>query len=378
MKNRKQWMFKVISVAFGTLITLGGLEIVMRFLPVSGIYPALPVNASAPVMHYPPHYEHQYSTRWNFAIAQIKHSNNDGYYSDYDYVKTTKPVMAIIGDSFIEAEQIPNKDAVHDVLHREVGDQGRVYGFGIQGAPLSQYLTFAQHARDEFKPSAMTFTIIGNDFDQSLMQYGGSFLEGMTLFTDTSDHAKLKLIDYRGSARSGLAGFFKKMALFRYIYSNVGLNPHNLGAQLKQYEKPPVRYGGVDADYTPQRLDDSKRAVELFFKYLPEKTGLPPDKILFVIDGMREANTAKLMQDAEQSYFGQMRPYFMQAARSRGYEVVDMNPIFFAAQSAGKKVDFIPIDWHWNAVGHRLVADQIKGSRVYQQAFPPNTPITGQ
>ncbi|MDD5392552.1 MAG: SGNH/GDSL hydrolase family protein [Thiothrix sp.] len=369
LSRRKEWLFRAISFLFGLSIVLGGLEIVLRFLPVSGVYTALPVNATNPLMRYPPYSTHQYSSGWNFAIAQQKQANNDGFYSDYDYVQTTKPLMAVIGDSFIEAEQIPNKDTVQALLNAGLRGEGRVYGFGIQGSPLSQYLIFADHARREYQPKAMTFTIIANDFDQSLMEYGKDILSGMYLFSDTSEQARLELLDYPGSYRSGLRGFLKNAALVRYLYANVGLNPKQIKAWFDHPDTPPVHFGGIGAATDAKRLTNSKRAVELFFQHLPKKTGLPTEKILFVVDGIREVNNETDWKAAQQSYFGQMREYFMQAARQRGYEVVDMHPTFYQAQQAGKKVDFVPQDWHWNSVGHRLVADAVKQTRVYQQTF---------
>lgn len=343
----------------------------MRFLPVSDAYAALPVDTRNPLMRYPPHSTHQYSSGWNFALAQKKRANNDGYYSDYDYVQTTKPLMAVIGDSFIEAEQIPNKDTVQARLQTGLNNTGRVYGFGIQGAPLSQYLVFAEHARQAYQPDSMVFTIISNDFDQSLMKYGGEFLRGMYMFSDTSDQARLEMIDYAGGERSGIRGLLKHSALLRYLYANAGFNPKQVQAWFSAAEAtaPPVHFGGIEPGFSAEKLADSQRAVELFFQHLPEKTGLMPDKILFVVDGIREVRTEAQWQEAEQSYFGRMRDYFMQAARQRGYELVDLHPVFQQAQQAGQTVDFIPRDWHWNSLGHMLVADAIRQTRVYQQTF---------
>jgi hypothetical protein len=350
---------------------MGILEIVLRFLPVAGIHAALPVNAASPLMRYPPYSIHQYSSGWNFAIAQKKWANNDGYYSDYDYIQTNKPVMAILGDSFVEAEQIPNSDTAQALLQIDMGNQGRVYGFGIQGAPLSQYLIFAAHAKQEYHPVTMVFFIISNDFDQSLTKYAGDFLKGMYMFSDTTPQAKLVMKDYEGSDRPGLRGILKHSALLGYLYNNLGLNPEQIHAWFGHPGKPVVHFGGIDADASEEKIADSQLAIGLFFQHLPDMTGLPPERILFVVDGIREVKNESQWPAARQSYFGQMREYFMQAARQRGYEVIDMNPIFYQAQQVGQKIDFIPQDWHWNTLGNRLVAGAVRNSKVYQQTFIP-------
>ncbi len=369
LSRLKTSIFACISILIGLITVLGGLEIIMRFLPVNAVYSALPVNAENPLIHYPPNSTQQYSVGWNFSIAEKKHANNDGFYSDYDYVQSNKPIMAVIGDSFIQAAQIPAKDTVQERLQQELAGYGRVYGFGIQGAPLSQYLMFAEHAQREYQAQAMVFTIIANDFDQSILQYGQAAFGGMFVFSDTNPQAKLQLLPYEGSERSGLRGLLKQSALLRYIYDNLGFNPKQIQAWLANAKQTPVRFGGVDAVVEPQRFTDSLRAIDLFFQYLPEKSGLPVNKILFVMDGMREVKNAADDAPAQQSYFGQMRQYFMQTAQQRGYEVVDMHPIFLQAQQVGQKVDFIPQDWHWNSFAHKLVADAVKQTQVYQQTF---------
>jgi hypothetical protein len=367
----KEWTFRIISVMFGLTLVLGTLEIAMRFLPVNDIYAVLPVNAQHPLIHFPPHSTQQYSIGWQMLSPQHKHANNDGYYSDYDYVPTNLPVMAVIGDSFIQAAQVADNETLQARLQQSLNGRGKVYGFGVQGAPLSQYLMFVDYARQHYQPSAMVITIIANDFDQSIKRYGSQVFEGMYVYSDATPQAQLELLDYTGPKQDGWRGLVKHSALFRYLYDNVGINPKQLLARFRNADphKPVVHFGGVDAAVEPQRLEDSRQAVELFFRDLPGKTGLSPDKILFVLDGIREVKTASDWQAAQNSYFGQMRNYFTQAARQRGYSVLDMHLVFHQAQQVGEKVDFIPQDWHWNSYGHKLVADAIRQTQVFQQTF---------
>lgn len=367
----KEWIFSVISILFGLALVLGALETVMRFLPVNHVYAALPVDAQHPLIHFPPHTTQQYSIGWQMLSPQQKHANNDGYYSAYDYVPTNMPVMAVIGDSFIQASQVADDETLQARLQQGLHGHGKVYAFGVQGAPLSQYLMFADYARRQYRPSAMVITIIANDFDQSIKRYGSQIFEGMYVYSDATPQAQLELLDYTGPTQGGWRGLAKHSALFRYLYDNVGLNPKRIGIWLKDADQhtPTVHFGGVDANVEPQRLADSKQAVELFFRDLPAKTGLPPDKILFVLDGIREVKSTADWEAAQHSYFGQMREYFTEAAKQRGYPVLDMHPIFYQAQQVGEKVDFIPQDWHWNSYGHKLVADAIRQTPLFQQTF---------
>lgn len=364
----KEWLFRLLSILIGLTVALASLELAMHFLPVRDPFMAMPVNAAHPIIHYPPNSTVRYSAGWNFQVVQDKHANNYGFLSDQDYAPTNKPLMMLIGDSFVEAQQVANTATAQALIQQQLGKRGRFYGVGIQSAPLSQYLAFADFARQEFQPKAMAFAVIANDFDESLLKYRKLSSPGMHLFTKANSNARLQLLEYNGS-RGALRDLLRHSALVRYLYLTMQLSPDDMLQKLASKAQAPVRFGGVDAIVDAEKLADSKRVVDLFFQYLPQKSGLPPDKILFVLDGMREVRNPAMQQAADNSYFGLMRQYFAQAAKGHGYEVLDMHPTFYQAQQDGQAVDFVPLDWHWNGNGHKLVADQIQKSDVFQQLF---------
>ena len=92
----------------------------------------------------------------------------------------------------------------------------------------------------------------------------------------------------------------------------------------------------------------------------PARSGLAPERIVLVVDGLRRAiYEPELAEAARASYFGGMRDYLMDRARANGYEVVDMHPLqerSFAER--GTRFEF-PTDNHWNADGHGLAADAV-------------------
>ena len=99
-------------------------------------------------------------------------TNNAGWVSDIDYVREAQtPLVAFVGDSFVEGDHLPWPDTCHGRLVDRLEGTGRIYSFGMNGAPLSQYLAYAEYARDKYGPAALVIPIIENDFDESLRQY---------------------------------------------------------------------------------------------------------------------------------------------------------------------------------------------------------------
>jgi len=232
---------------------------------------------------------------------------------------------------------------------------------------MSTYLRYANYAHNEFNANAIAFIIIGNDFDQSLTKYKNS--PSYHYFSETSDRLDLIRKDYQPTLMNQL---LRQSALIRYLVLNMKLNwrsiknifSHSAGKVEKEFVI------NSRADFDVECISDSKRVVDRFFEALPLQTGLRSDKILFVIDGMRPPlyNPTTLVE-ANGSFFGIMRKYFIEIAMNKGYEVIDMQPIFIKKHKfEGIRFEF-PSDGHWNEAGHILVAEQIKASAVYRALF---------
>ena len=166
--RRRRWLLPLLSIAVGGGETLLIIELVLAVLPVSDTLQALPVNAQNPVLRFRPNRDVTISRGYDFALRADKHVNNYGFVNDTDYdPDADQPLLAIIGDSYVEATQVTNREAMHGRLPELLDAQARVYSFGASGAPLSTYLAYAEYARNTFAPEAMVFVIVGNDFDES-------------------------------------------------------------------------------------------------------------------------------------------------------------------------------------------------------------------
>lgn len=345
-------------MGFALVLTLG--EIVFRFLPVMSAMRPGPVTASSPIYHYSPDRPFVYSRDWNLAMVNRGRVNNAGFINDQDYRREDKrPLLAIVGDSFIEAFMVPYADTVQGRLAHALDGKARVYSFAASGAPLSQYLIWARLAVRHYGAKALIINVVGNDFDESHIRYVQS--AGFWVYApETDGRLRLQLLELnRGLARSLLA----HSVFARYLFINLHLKEYaNLQWLRARSDDEPVRFAGFTrADANPTRMNDSRAVMDAFFRDLPEYTGLPPDRIGFTTDGFRYPEA---LEEGRGSYFDQMRTAFHQRARSLGYEVLDLDRWFFADfRQFGQPFEYAR-DGHWNGRGHGIAAEAIRSSQL--------------
>jgi len=360
---------KIIAIFIGIAFALILLELLLRLLPVSEGRHQLAVNDSNPIPRFEENRDFIWSADWNFSIVIQKHSNNYGFLNDQDYSREDdSPLMAIIGDSFVEAMQVENKVTMHGILARELAAyEGRVYSFGVAGEPLSTYLVTAKYVSDEFNATSMVFIIVGNDFDQSLAKYYRR--PGLHQFHFTDDgELVLKQSDFEPSI---VTRWGRKSALLRYLDSNVKIFNRNLVEEIAELlGKPKGNLVDTSANISSERISDSKKAVDEFFNLLPSYTNLNTENILFIVDAMRPEIYSDIeLKAAQGSYSDIMRRYFIEKAMENSYEVIYMEPIFINRNHKdGSRFDF-ETDGHWNALGHKLIAEAIQSSAVYTRTF---------
>lgn len=355
---------KILAIFLGVALPIIALEFMLRLLPVNEGLHQLSVSDSNKVMRFEENRDFTWSRGWNFSVVSRKHSNNYGFLNDYDYFKhETTPLVAIIGDSYVEAAQVQNSLAMHGLLAKVVANRGRVYSFGVSGMPMSTYLMYAEYAYQEFKPDSMVFIIVGNDFDESLLKYdrkrgGYHFVE-----TDNGDLV-LQRVDFESDLMKKLA---RQFALLRYLYLNLEIFDRDWLELISNSQ----RYvGNSSAEANSERVADSQKAVDEFFRQLPSYSGLAADDILFVVDGMRpHIYSNSELQKAQGSFVDIMCSYFINQAGEKGYEVIDMQPIFISQhKKEGTRFEF-ETDGHWNELGHKHAGEAIALSNVFAKTF---------
>ena len=362
-------LFAALSVALSLVACLFAAEIALRFLPVATGLWAVPVNAAQPVFRFSPNREFLFSRDWNFSLVNRGRVNNDGFINDRDYVENDpRPLLAVVGDSYVEAAMVPNAQTFYRRLGDKLKTNGRIYSFAASGAPLSQYLVWAQYAAQKYRAAGVAIVVVGNDFDESLWAYNQR--PGLHVYVQDADgRLQLRRTDY---APSPFRYLVRHSALGRYLVFHL----HALdmardaaarwGLISRAHAEMPQYVGNTASAASPERVRDSEAAIAAFFDDLGKMVPLPPDRIAFLVDGARYERDIAI---TERSYFGLMRVRFMSEAARRGYEVIDLQPHFVARNRDGQTRYEYPTDGHWNPAGHAVVADALAASQVYAKAF---------
>jgi hypothetical protein len=358
----RQFAFALITVSLTVVVCLGSAEILLRFLPVQSGLRTMPVNSDNPVFHFTPERDVTFSRGWNFEMLNHRRVNNAGWVNDQDYEHQSEtPVLAIVGDSYIEAMMVPYVNTLYGHLANTLKSRLRVYSFGASGAPLSQYLIWARHAVHEYGARAVIINVVGNDFDESHVTYNTG--PGWWVYAPGPDgNLHLRLIEYRPG---WLRSVVYNSTLARYLFFNLQFG--NTWRQIRSFifGSPAIaapRYtGNTAAGADPARVATSLAVIEAVFRDLPEIVGLPPDRVLFTLDGFRYPYA---VPGATGSYFDLMRRAFRSKATSLGYEVIDLDADFFTHYAEHAQRFEYPRDGHWNETGHAVAAKAVLASKL--------------
>jgi hypothetical protein len=355
-KGRELLLNSALLIA-STIFCLVVAEAGLRFFPVMSGLHALPVSKDSPVFRFSPNGDFVFSRGWNFSMVNSGHVNNDGWVNNQDYrVSEDPPLVAVIGDSFVEAQMLPYEQTFHGLLAKLFEGKLRFYSFGASGAPLSQFLVWARYAVSKFRARALVINVVGSDFDESRIEYKSS--PAFWYYAPGADgDLHLQLVEFHPGAMTALV---RHSALLRYLALNLGV-VYKFDAIMNWF-RPHDRSnaGGALANSFPPRVAASKAAVDAFLRDLGQ-LGLRAQCIAFTVDGFRYPDRVK--SDAG-TFIDIMRRYLIERASAHGYEAIDLDPLFLARyQETAERFEF-PNDSHWNANGHRVAADALRSSRL--------------
>ena len=351
----KYMLFLVLSVSVL-------LELIFILLPVSDTLKLKDVNSQNPILSFSPERYINRQTGFDFFHVRTKYINNYGYASDQNFRKnnsSSKPVVAIIGDSYVEALQVANSDTFHGLIQNRISVID-FYPLGISGSQLSQYLAFSKFASENFSPDAYIFSIVGNDFDESY--YSVNQQPGFHYFLDSGE---LTRVDKTSSL---IKNVLRNSAFLRYLHLDL-----KISAQLQRIKEGFSNDDGDNIGLSKATFHKSaknvalgKLAIDLFLEKLPEVVA--EKRVILVLDGDRTSIYSGNRDRNAGTYESICFNYLIdKATASKNIEVIDMHDIFQKEWFQNKKMFNYSYDGHWNELGHSLVADAIFSSSLIKE-----------
>lgn len=371
MTGRRELIYATISLIIGLSVVPLIAESILRFLPVARNPLVVPVTRDHPVFHYAPSRAFVFSRDWDLHLVNSGWVNNAGMVNDQDYLKESKtPLLGVVGDSYIEAMMVPYPETLQGRLAKALEGRLRVYSFGASGAPLSQYLVWSRYAVREYGAMGLIINVVGNDFAESHDAFKRNF-PGFWLYMSGADgQLRLHLFEFQAGAARAL---IKHSALARYLFINLHLkyllsswNPFRAAVVHGTSSDGPRYAGSNEAAPDGAESSVSLRVIDAFLRDLPEYSGLPPDRILFTMDGFRYPDDSAR---GVGTYFDRMRRAFREKAEARGYEVIDAEPLFLADFRKHGRPFEDSRDPHWNGAAHGIVAEAVLRS-TFLRRFP--------
>lgn len=287
--------------------------------------------------------------------------------------------VAVIGDSYVHGAFIDPDKSFAEIMERELSAQGpksEVYRFGMDGAPLSQYLHVLRREVLKFKPDLVVVPLIHNDFDESWRflktRYASSFLK----IGHTADGRPLEIEP--ADFHPGAADVLRRSATFRYLYYKTNAYLH--------FKKLVSRYfWGGDEDWNEAYIqsavdirkiaDDAENrfAARYVFSEMNRLAAEQGFQLLFVMDGVREAVYSGKPRDTYA--VARLNDLAAELTAELGLPFLDLQDTFAEDYRVHHKRFEFAFDWHWNKEANALVASAIAKRILADPALLSNRPM---
>jgi hypothetical protein len=337
-------MRRLPALALGALGALAAAELAFRLLPVNAGWGNPPPAPELPLIRYAPGARFAYSRGWRLDGAVAGRFNNYGYVSAHDYAPRA-PSAVVLGDSFVEGAMIQAGARLHERLEAALAPRLKAVSLSQSGADLADHVVAARFALAEFETRALVLALNETDFAAA----GRPKRRGCWFAPDGAGG-----LAPRCAAEVRWRNLFYASALLSYLHLNLKFAPADIVA-VRPAPAPPAPASALPPP--PRRLSpDEARDARHFFAAiaaLATRAGLERRRVLVALDADRTRLGAP--QAAEP-----WRETALALAAAEGLTVIDLAPVFRADWAAhGKRPDFGAADAHWNARGHRIVAEAL-------------------
>jgi len=334
------------SLIAGMVVTLIALEAVLRLLPVQNGLFAADSGSGWPVHHLVAHNHYTFSDAWDLRNVHRGVTNGMGYVAPFEYDADTESVV-VVGDSFVEGVTNEYGDTLQGQLTARLLPSLPVLNFGTSGASLSDYIGLGPMVSSRFHIRWVVILVVAGDFTDAFTPQPGFFVW-------SSDRTPpVRLIP--ATVMDAAPKFLRTLALVRYTRGNLRFSLNHLLH---------TSVTGPATRCAPQELQSGdSRLIESYADSLPATYGVSASHVILIFDADRQElyrSNGASASEACPTRDGLARELLARVANARGEHVIDMAPIFAAYfRATRQRVDYSPIDWHWNVVGNRLAASAV-------------------
>ena len=367
MSRRSDLLASLLLVPASLLALLLVSELCFRFVLPAPDLPA-PAFIDGVLRHQPG----QRGAYWAGDVRAPFSINAQGWNSaraDYPLERPAKRTgalrIAVVGDSYVEALQVPPDQSIAEDLERDLGSGAEVLSSGISGAALSQYLHMARNAALPARPDVLIVLLVHNDFDESWREVPGMY---------TKSFLRLRL-GQNGSVEEippapyhqGLTARIRNLsATWRYLAYGRQLRFEALRGLFLPQEQPARYQANIDVSSLAGREALDRRATGYLFGRLAAESAQAGARLLLVMDGVR-APIETGSPEAQDYGSGALRLNRMAAeeAARLGIPFLDLHPVFAEDFREQHRPLAFKTDGHWNAYAHavaaRAVAARLRG-----------------
>jgi hypothetical protein len=298
--------------------------------------------------------------RWRNGIAAPFAINDQGWNSALDSYSKDRGNglgrIAIIGDSYVHAAQVPFTASFAEVTQEKLRASGcptEVFRFGMSGAPLSQYLHVLRKEVISYHPDIVIVLLVHNDFDESFLfmpgRYSSSFLK-----LQLGDGVVAQEIQPQ-PYHPGPFDRLRLSATFRYLYYTQRIRLQNVrdlvfGVEVEGFE------ANIDVQKAMRLLEQISVATDYTVAKMAEVTKNNEIELVLVMDGHRQAIYGKAEEDWGHGPLA-LNALASQIAQRHNLALIDLHE-YFREDWRKRGLRFEDdTDWHWNAFAHRFVAD---------------------
>ncbi len=331
----------LLGIGLGAMLAVALLEVALRFMPVHSGARMEATSADRPFSRYLPRQEYIYSHGWAFTNARHGVTNGEGFPNSPD--SGGERGVLIVGDSFIEGLMLDYRDTVQGYLDQHFGV--KVQAVAASGNGLADSLRIIDYFAPKIDPACVVVFVDQSNFTELLSEPS----RGHSGFVWSDGKVSVVHNEYRESPTKQVV---QRSALARYIYYNL-----NFPQWLRQ-----LRLGSSGRKNEAAAADRSAVEEEVLEYYLSEVRSIAlaeSFRVIFLLDGDREGIYVRKSGKEKAEMLGD-RNRFLRLAAIQGQEVVDMQPVFERHWELHReRMDFFPMDGHWNPVAHRLAAEEL-------------------